>query len=114
MNAKPDVKTDANHSTTILSSLPKRITWAELVALEPRLAGLLEACQLTKNEDDWHGPGGLKTVLNSLIGFERVGNPFNPGPEELFTAETYETATRRLIAAIGTAERECNASEVKR
>lgn len=73
----------------------QRVTWDELVKVEPRLKSLLERCEQSQGgERAWYQE--FKPVLCRLIGFERRED----GLEVLFTNEAYDVAYRHLIEAL--------------
>jgi hypothetical protein len=80
---------------------PRRLTWSELVELEPRLENLLcqvEASRPIEGESDfdyYECWGHFKDPIANLVGWHR-----RHGNERLRTTHAYDTAYRTLWRAL--------------
>jgi hypothetical protein len=80
---------------------PGSLSWADLVAIEPKLDALYREVQAVDPYDPdysfgqaWYGQGGFKDALVRLVGWEAAGQP-----RILKTMEAYDLAYDKLVKA---------------
>lgn len=87
-----------------------RPTWAQLIALEPRLAALYRKAAAIKDNGEaeefcanshWYGyfgEPGLKPHLLALVGFERLRRPDDA--KILYSSAAYDVAYQHIYSAL--------------
>lgn len=93
----------------------QRLTFRELVKLEPKLGELLKQAQTVKDDGSqeyycgnavWYGYDGypgFKSSLCALIGFDRL----EEGDERLYSSDAYEIAYQTVYDALPCCRGEC-------
>lgn len=91
-------------TATIVAPLPipRRLSWADLIAIDPALLRLQrEAARQYRADDDpdfWPRWEALKRQMSQLVGWKRT----NSGPPEMYRHESYEVSYQRIFLAYST------------